>query len=107
MIPGWEVRPFFVMISKTNETVLEQFSLVPIVDGYHETRGFLEQKDGTIWVKGLNIFARYLEKEKKFLAVYNGYQNEQSIDYDRVNSLFEDRDHNIWVTTNNNGLVLL
>ena len=89
---------------KNNEVVLEQFSLVPITDGYHETRGFLQQKDSTIWIKGLNIFARYLEKEKKFLAVYNGYQNEQSIDYDRVNSLFEDRDHNIWVTTNNNGL---
>ena len=47
---------------------------------------------------------RYLEKEKKFLTVYNGYQNEQSIDFDRINDLFEDRNKNIWVTTNNNGL---
>ncbi len=89
---------------KKNEPVLEQYYLVSISGGYYETRGFLEQKDSTIWIKGLNVFARYLEKEKKFLAVSNGYQNEQSIDYDRINSLFEDRDHNIWVTTNNNGL---
>ena len=89
---------------KNNEPVLEQYYLGSNVDGYHETRGFLEQKDSTIWLKGLNVFARYLEKERKFLSVYNGYQNEQSIDYDRINSLFEDRDHNIWVTTNNNGL---
>jgi len=89
---------------KKNEPVLEQFYLVPIIEGYHETRGFLEQSDGTIWIMGLNCFARYLEKEKKFLAVSNGYQNEQSIDYDKVTSLFEDRDRNIWVTTNNNGV---
>ena len=89
---------------KNKEPVLDQYYLNSIVDGYYETRGFMEQKDSTIWVKGLNVFARYLDKENKFLAVYNGYQNEQSIDYVRVNTLFEDRDHNIWLTTNNNGL---
>ncbi|MEP7377065.1 MAG: two-component regulator propeller domain-containing protein [Chitinophagaceae bacterium] len=89
---------------KNKEPVLDQYVLNSIVDGYYETRGFMEQKDSTIWVKGLNVFARYLDKENKFLAVYNGYQNEQSIDYVRVNNLFEDRDHNIWLTTNNNGL---
>ena len=89
---------------KNNEPVLDQYYLNSIIDGYYETRGFMEQEDSTIWVKGLNVFARYLDKENKFLSVYNGYQNEQSIDYVRVNSLYEDRDHNIWVTTNNNGL---
>jgi len=89
---------------KNKEPVLDQYYFGSTIDGYHEIRGFMEQDDSTIWVKGLNVFARYLEKEKKFLVVYNGYQNEQSIDYVRVNSLFEDRDNNIWVTTNNNGL---
>jgi len=89
---------------KKKEIVLWYYYFTGVVDGYHESRGFLEQRDSTIWVKGLNVFARYLEKEKKFLSVYNGYQSEQSIDYDRVNNLFEDRDNNIWVTTNNNGL---
>jgi ligand-binding sensor domain-containing protein/two-component sensor histidine kinase len=89
---------------KNKEPVLDKFYLVSIVDGYYETKGFMEQDDSTIWVKGLNVFARYLDREKKFLSVYSGYQNEQSIDYVKVNGLFEDRDRNIWVTTNNNGL---
>lgn len=89
---------------KKNEIVLERHDLLSIIEGYHETKGFFERKDGSIWVKGLNVFAQYLEKEKKFQAVYNGYQNEQSIEFDRVNHLYEDRDENVWVSTNNNGL---
>lgn len=94
----------FAYDMKKNEVVLDQFDLLSIVEGYHETKGFLERKNGSIWVKGLNVFARYLDKEKKFQAVYNGYQNEQSIEFDKVNELYEDRDENVWVATNNNGL---
>jgi hypothetical protein len=50
------------------------------------------------------VFGRYLEKEKEFQLVYNGYENEQSISYARVDNLFEDREENIWVCTNTNGL---
>ncbi len=87
-----------------NEPVLDHYDFVSIIDGYYETKGFFEQSDSTVWVKGLNIFARYQEKEKKFVPVYNGYIGELSIDYDRINYLFEDRDRNIWVASNNNGL---
>ncbi len=102
---AWLGSPtLFAYDMKNNEPVLDHYNLTSIVDGYYETSGFLEQQDGTIWIKGLNVFARYQEKEKKFVPVYNGYIGEQSIDYDRVNNFFEDRDQNIWVTTNNNGL---
>jgi len=102
---AWLGAPnIFVFDMVKKQPVLENYDLTSVVDGYHETRGFLERKEGTIWVKGLNVFALYLEKEKRFQPVYNGYQNEQSIEYDRVNCLYEDRDENIWVATNNNGL---
>ena len=102
---AWMGSPaIFIYDLKKNEPVLDRYDLISTVDGYHETSGFLEQQDGTIWIKGLNVFGRYQEKEKKFVPVYNGYVGEQSIDYDRINDFFEDRDNNIWVTTNNNGL---
>ena len=102
---AWTDSPvLFCYDLKKKEPVLDHYSFLPVVNDYHELRGLLQQKDGTIWVKGLNIFARFIEKEKKFQQVYNGYQNEQSIEYDRVNDFFEDRDRNVWVTTNNNGL---
>jgi len=50
------------------------------------------------------VFARLLENEKKFQMVYNGYRNEQGITYNAISALCEDRENNIWVGTNTNGL---
>lgn len=72
--------------------------------GYHEIRGFVEQGDGTIWIIGQNIFAKFIEKEKRFERVYNGYEEEHGIDYLTVTSLMEDRENSMWASTANNGV---
>jgi ligand-binding sensor domain-containing protein len=84
----------------------DSYSFLPQVKGYHELKGVIQQRNGDIWIKGLGVFGRYLENERRFQLVYNGYENEQSIAYDNVYSLFEDSEGNIWVSTNNNGLYL-
>ena len=89
---------------KQHKILLENYNLSHQVKNYFELSGFIEQKNGTIWVKGLGVFARFLEKEKEFQLVYNGYESEQSISYSRVNDLFEDNQTNIWIATNTNGL---
>ena len=89
---------------KRNETVIDKYSLGYFTKNYFEISGFLQQRNGTIWVKGLEVFGKYIDKEKGFQLVYNGYENEQSIAYSRVNNFFEDREENIWVATNTNGL---
>ncbi len=71
---------------------------------YYELQGFFQQRDGTLWIRGLGVFARWLEQEKRFEMVANGYRNERSIVYEAINSLIEDREKNIWVGTDNNGL---
>ncbi|MBL0359330.1 MAG: hypothetical protein IPP72_21810 [Chitinophagaceae bacterium] len=92
----------FCFDTKTN--VAEKFELLTAVKAYHEINGFFEQQDGTIWVRGVKVFAKLLEKEKKFQLVYNGYRNEHSIAYEIVTALFEDREGSIWTGTDNNGL---
>jgi ligand-binding sensor domain-containing protein/signal transduction histidine kinase len=82
----------------------EKYELISSLKQYHEVNGFMEQSDGSIWVMGLKVFAKFLETEKKFQLVYNGYTNETSISYELVISLFEDRERNMWVCSNNNGL---
>lgn len=89
---------------KNKQPVLEKCNLGVISKNYFEIGGFLLQKNGTLWVRGLGVFGRYLEKEKEFQLVFNGYENEQSIAYSTVNYLFEDREENIWVATNTNGV---
>ncbi len=86
------------------EPRIKKFEFITTLKTYYETYRFFEQEDGTIWVTGLNVFARFLEKENQFEFVYNGYLNERSIAYERVTSLAEDREKNIWVSTSNNGL---
>lgn len=83
--------------------LLDHESINEEIGRYNEPAGIFEQKDGTIWITGLQVFGTYNVQEKKFTPVYNGYINDRSISYDGVN-LFEDREQNLWVTTSNNGL---
>jgi ligand-binding sensor domain-containing protein len=100
----WDGFPRIYAYDLRKNGVLNAGDLNDYVKGYHEISGFIEQSNGEIWVNGLNVFARFLESEKRFQLVYNGYENEQSIYYGRVNCLYEDREHNIWVATDNNGV---
>ena len=38
---------------KKNELVLEKYNLGELIKNYFEIGGFLEQKNGTVWVRGL------------------------------------------------------
>ena len=90
--------------AKSNSFLLYRYSVQPFVAGYYELKGILEQRNGDVWIRGLNVFGQYREKEKQIQPVFNGYENEQSISYNKVNSFFEDREGNIWVATDINGL---
>lgn len=94
-------RVFLYDLAK-KELILDTYHLG--IGDYHETRGYLQQRDGTIWIRGLGVLARYLEKEKKFQKVENRYQNEQSIAFEIVFDFFEDREESIWLATSNNGV---
>lgn len=85
-------------------SVLDAYGFREMVQRSHNVRIFLEQEDGTIWISGTNILARYMEEEQEFEPVYNGYANERSIDFVIIPDLTEDREHNIWICTANNGL---
>ncbi|HET6994507.1 MAG TPA: two-component regulator propeller domain-containing protein, partial [Chitinophagaceae bacterium] len=90
--------------TKNNSFLLRNYDFQPMLSSYHELKGMMEQRNGDLWMKGLNVFARYIEKEKRLQLVYNGYESEQSISYNRVYSLFEDKEENIWVATDRDGL---
>ena len=86
------------------EVVLYKYGFLEQVPRHHEIHQFLEQHDGNIWISGINILAKYLEKEKQFEQVHNGYVDDRSIEFIVITNLNEGREHNIWVATGNNGL---
>lgn len=69
-----------------------------------EFKRFFQQKSGAVWVYGFHLLAKYLSDKSNFQPVTNGYLYSHSIAYEMVHCLYEDREKNIWVCTDNNGL---
>lgn len=74
--------------------------------GYHEILGNLQQSNRRLWFYGRPFIVEFTDDNKPFNAIKNEYKNEQSIKFDVVNSMYEDREKNIWTCTDN-GLFLL
>ncbi len=65
---------------------------------YFEMNGVTETKDGSVWIAGNNLLARINNGNVE--PVFNNGSSEYSIRFDMVFSLYEDREKNIWVSTN-------
>ena len=86
------------------QTVISKYHFDKRSLGFHQINHFFEQRDSTLWIIGQQIFSRYLEKEKQFEQVYNGYEEEHGIDYITITCLMEDRENGMWTCTANNGI---
>lgn len=67
---------------------------------YHETYAFRQQNDSTLWLYGNNLFAKYNKRTKSFELIEDNLPGEFSIRYDRVRHVFEDRERNLWISSN-------
>ena len=87
--------------------ILEKQDLYPdwIMKNYTVEK-MMQQSDGSIWIAGLNVLMKFNEQVNKFEPVYEEFSKE-GISYQEINFLFEDRDKDIWASTDNNGLFVL
>jgi signal transduction histidine kinase/ligand-binding sensor domain-containing protein len=85
---------------------INKLSLYTFLQSYHETSPIFEQKNGKLWLFGLPFLAEFEEKKKQFHPIPNHYLHEQSISFEKVHSLFEDKEENIWIATSDNGIFL-
>ena len=69
--------------------------------GYHEIISFLEQQNGRLWIYGMPFFAEWTDEKPSLKFIPNEYRNERSIKFDYPNRAIEDREHNIWIATDN------
>ncbi|MCW3090890.1 MAG: hypothetical protein JWP81_1959 [Ferruginibacter sp.] len=86
-------------IKKTTEWA-SQFNRL-LANKYYFIHTIKEQKDGTIWVIGGNLFARLNKQGTAFEMIPHNLPGEFSIRYDGVKQLYEDREDNLWACTNN------
>lgn len=64
---------------------------------YYEVWGFFQQKNGTLWIYGMNLLCYYSRELNKFIKIPSEQYVEYGIEYDYVSQLCEDREHNVWI----------
>ncbi|WP_072835905.1 ligand-binding sensor domain-containing protein [Flavisolibacter ginsengisoli] len=69
--------------------------------GYHEINGFLLQRNGRLWVYGMPFFMEWTEEKQPFILLSGENLDEPKIKYDYAYQAFEDRESNIWISTDN------
>ena len=89
---------------RSQASVLSAFSLDSAFHYYHEPRYFLEHQNGSIWLYGTGILGQFDEKARVFQNTGNEGDLKKTTLNDRIDCVFEDREHNLWVCTHNNGI---
>lgn len=67
---------------------------------YFEVGGSLQQRNGRVWVSGKGFLAEYTGGKQAFQLLRNEH-GAQSIKFDRIFNMYEDRENNIWVSSDN------
>ncbi len=98
--PANSAAQFFSYKIATKELINWDPTLGDLTKGYFETYALTEEHNGTLWVYGGGLFAKFNEGKKTFELVESNLPGEFSIRYDGVRNVFEDREHNLWVSSN-------
>ncbi|MFT3823111.1 MAG: two-component regulator propeller domain-containing protein [Chitinophagaceae bacterium] len=69
--------------------------------GYYEIADALIQDNGRMWVYGRTFIAEYNDSTQTFRLIRNEYVDEQSIRFDQVSNMCQDKQKNIWISTEN------
>jgi ligand-binding sensor domain-containing protein len=80
---------------KERFSIGKQFGL-----NYFEVGISLQQKNGRMWVSGKGFLTEYTGGKQPFQLVRNEH-GDQSIKFDQLFNLYEDRENNIWASTDN------
>lgn len=72
----------------------------PITNVSHEIWGIRQQRNGMTWIYGPSILAYLDTTTGKFVHIKSSPGKENGIEYDYVVDLFEDRENNLWISSN-------
>ncbi|RYY19126.1 MAG: hypothetical protein EOO04_22645, partial [Chitinophagaceae bacterium] len=66
---------------------------------YREMRGFIQHSSGGLWAFGRMHLFTYDPTLRRFNFIRNEHLEDYGIKYDHVFSMYEDREHNLWLGT--------
>lgn len=90
----------FVYVYRATPNKLTQYNLAKTLGvSYHEVQYAFHQKSGPIWVYGLPFAGTLDTARAQFKPLSQLVAQNGMIRFDRANSIFEDRQHNLWLCT--------
>ena len=103
MLLSWPVpnHPVLYNVNRKNGGVTNHDFGLELGLGYHETYGVMVQRNGKLWAYGMSFLVERARGQAALQLILNEYVNEQSIRFARIFSMYEDREANIWITTEN------
>lgn len=66
---------------------------------YKEIHAFTQRSDGSIWTYGQLMLMEYDTLSKRFEYIRDEFVDDYDIKYDMVYCMYEDREHNTWIGT--------
>lgn len=101
-ITSWPLDSLsFLRINVPGKTKTELIhSISSQIDEKYFTISSTLETETDLWIYGETLLARYDNHTQRFKAIPPGIWNSSGIYFDIVTQIFEDREHNLWVATN-------
>ena len=87
-----------------NKMVVTRLSLDVQFPYYHEPRYFVESSNGMVWLYGTGLLTYFDEKRNEFYPAAADDIVKKAFVNTRLDCLFEDREQNLWVCTQGDGI---
>src|SRR4030095_8139008 len=76
-----------------------------LVGGYYEITGLTVQRNGSVWLYGMPFLGHLNEETGNFQFLTSKYTNRYSIEFNHVHSVYNDKEENLWVSTDKGSYV--
>lgn len=106
MVVNWEPAmgtPTLHVYERKTGRYAKNYTAHLLSTGYNEVSGIFGQSNGRTWIFGHPFLAEWKggKADLSFSIIPNEYRDEQSIRFDYLYRMYEDREKNVWLCTNN------
>ena len=102
--PAGEGSSVYCFDMVNRKSVLFNKSLDAVFKNYHEPRHFLQNQEGIVWLYGTGMLAQFDETTSRFLNTATDEGLKKILVNSRIDCFFEDKEQNLWLCTQGNGV---
>jgi len=70
-------------------------------ESYYEIWGLFQQQNKQLWAYGMGLLSYYDPAGQRFIHINSNPFEKSGIGFDMISNMYEDREKNVWVSTNN------